>query len=430
MSTKATSSPVFNPNDLPDEFVKMYGGSAQDVRVFSAPARINIIGEHIDYNGGKVFPMAIDRYLYTAIRARSDKQIHYNDLRFPGAFSFSIDDHFAFKEENSYANILNGILSQLGEMNKLPPTGFDVLMASNIPAGGSISSSSALECGFAWAVNETFSLGLDRVQIAKLGQMSEHKFINVQCGIMDQFIIATGKAGTAEVLDCATLDYEFVPLELGDHRFVVMNTNKSRKLAESKYNERRSQCEQALDLLQKAAINLPADRQLGATDDSHIIHNTKDMKNLCDITPKQFDSCKHVIAHVSSNEFAEDVFFRRAQHCITEQNRVLQAVAALKQGNLIKLGELMKESHKSLHTDYEVTGKELDALANAAMEEDGCIGARMTGAGFAGCAIALVKKDKIDSFEKHVAEKYTKEIGYAPSFFSCESGDGVKEVDL
>ena len=236
------TSKEYDPKDLPAEFLKTYGKNDNEIRVYASPARINIIGEHIDYNGGKVFPAAIDRYLYVAIRKRADSKIIYNDVRFPGTYEFDINDNFTFDKKNDYANYLNGILSQIKAQGYRLDSGFEILMVSNVPAGGGISSSSALECGFAYAVIDTFGLKIDRVEIAKLGQMSEHNFMGVNCGIMDQFIIATGKKNTAEMLDCATLEYEYAPLELGDYRFVVMNTNKVRKLSDSKYNERRSQC--------------------------------------------------------------------------------------------------------------------------------------------------------------------------------------------
>ena len=395
------TSKEFTPEELRDAFVKLYGGNAADVAVFSSPARINIIGEHIDYNGGKVFPAAINRYLYVAIRKRADSKIIYNDARFPGKFEFSVEDDFKFKKENDYANYLNGILSQLKEKGCKFECGFEILMASNVPAGGGISSSSALECGFAYAVSETFGFNLDRVEIAKLGQMSEHNFMGVNCGIMDQFIIATGKKNFAEKLDCATLEYEYAPLDLGDYRFVVMNTNKVRKLSDSKYNERRSQCENALEILKKSGVNINA---------------------LCELTPAKWEEVKTFVS--------DSLLQKRAKHCVYENQRVLDAVAALNAGDLKKLGLLLNESHKSLKEDYEVTGIELDTLAAAAQSQEGCLGARMTGAGFGGCAIALVHKDKVDSFIANVQKTYTDTIGYNAGFFACESGDGVARVNL
>ena len=227
-----------NPEKLRQEFFDLYG-SGEAPRIFASPARINIIGEHIDYNGGKVFPAAIDRYLYVAIRKRSDSKIIYNDLFFDGTYTFDINDNFKFDKTNDYANFLNGILSCMKKQGYTFDSGFEVLIASNVPSAGGISSSSALECGFAWAVNETFNFGISRKDIALMGQQSEHEFMNVNCGIMDQYIIATARADTAELLDCANITHEYVPLLLGDYRFIVMNTKKQRKLVDSKYNERR-----------------------------------------------------------------------------------------------------------------------------------------------------------------------------------------------
>lgn len=386
----------YNPADLKADFVKTYGGTEDSVSVFSSPARINIIGEHIDYNGGKVFPAAINRYLYVAIRKRMDNKVLYKSIQFEGTYEFDITEDFAFKKENDYSNYLNGILSQLKAKGCKFDCGFEVLMASNVPAGGGISSSSALECGFAYAVSETFGFNIDRVEIAKLGQMSEHKFMGVNCGIMDQFIISVGREKTAIVLDCNTLEYSYAPLELGDYRFVVMNTNKQRRLADSKYNERRGQCEEALKILQ---------------------NNGTDISALCQLNPAQWENCKKFIK--------DEILLKRAKHCVYENQRVLDAVEALKAGDLAKLGKLLNESHKSLDEDYEVTGIELNTLAAASQKQEGCLGARMTGAGFGGCAIALVHKDKVDTFIENVQKEYTEKIGYAAGFFSCESGNGV-----
>ncbi len=390
---------IYDPADLPGAFVKLYGGTPESVQVFSSPARINIIGEHIDYNGGMVFPAAINRYLYVAIRKRNDSKIIYNDIHFPGTFEFDINDNFVYDKKNDYANYLNGILSQLKAKGFSFDKGFEILMASNIPAGGGISSSSALECGFAYAVSETYGFNIDRIEIAKLGQMSEHNFMNVNCGIMDQFIIAVGKKNTAVKLNCGTLDYEYAPLELGDYRFVVMNTNKQRRLADSKYNERRAQCEEALKILQDSGEKISA---------------------LCQLTPEDWEKCRGTIKN--------EVLLKRARHCVYENQRVKDAVQALKRGDLKELGQLLNASHESLKNDYEVTGIELDTLAEAAQKQEGCLGARMTGAGFGGCGIALVHKDSLDSFVENVQNAYTAKIGYKAGFFACESGDGVSRL--
>ena len=398
MSENLTSK-EYTPQELKEAFFKMYGGDEGAVRLYSSPARINIIGEHIDYNGGKVFPASINRYLYIAIRKRSDTKILYNDARFPGSYEFDVNQTFVFDKANDYANYLNGILQQLKERGFKFDCGFEILMASNIPAGGGISSSSALECGFAYAVIDTFGFDLDRIEIAKLGQMSEHNFMNVKCGIMDQFIIATGKKNHAELLDCNTLDYEYVPLELGDYRFVVMNTNKVRKLADSKYNERRGQCEEALKILQDNGVKAQA---------------------LCELTPSDWEKYSSFVA--------DPILNKRARHCIAENQRVIDAASTLKAGNLEELGRLLNASHKSLKEDYEVTGIELDTLAETSQKQEGCLGARMTGAGFGGCAIALVHKDKLDNFISNVQTAYEKAIGYKAGFFVCETGDGVNRL--
>ncbi len=393
------TSKEYTPEELKAAFIKMYGGDEAAVRLYSSPARINIIGEHIDYNGGKVFPASINRYLYIAIRKRPDTKILYNDARFPGSYEFDVNQTFVFDKANDYANYLNGILQQLKERGFKFDSGFEILMASNIPAGGGISSSSALECGFAYAVIDTFGFDLDRIEIAKLGQMSEHNFMNVKCGIMDQFIIATGKKNYAELLDCNTLEYEYIPLELGDYRFVVMNTNKVRKLADSKYNERRSQCEEALKILQ---------------------NNSVKAKALCELAPADWEIFEDLVT--------DPILNKRARHCIAENQRVIDAAATLKAGNLEELGRLLNASHKSLKEDYEVTGIELDTLAETSQKQEGCLGARMTGAGFGGCAIALVHKDKIESFIENVQTAYEKAIGYKAGFFVCETGDGVARI--
>ncbi|MCI5606213.1 MAG: galactokinase [Spirochaetia bacterium] len=389
------------PAALQEEFFGVYGKNDKEVNLFASPARINIIGEHIDYNGGKVFPAAIDKYLYVAIRKRDDSKIVYNDLFFPGTYEFDTDTEFKFAKENDYANFLNGILSCMKKQGLSFPCGFDCLIASNVPSAGGISSSSALECGFAWAVSETFGFNLSRKDIALMGQQSEHEFMNVNCGIMDQYIIATGKKDTAEVLDCAKVEHEYVPLNLGDYRFVVMNTKKQRKLADSKYNERRAQCEEGLAILQKNGVNIP---------------------DLCSLSVEEFNKVGSCIT--------DDVIYRRVRHCVTEMDRVLKAVDALKANNLIELGQLLYGSHNSLRDDYEVTGIELDTLVEQASKQPGCIGARMTGAGFGGCAIALVHKDNVDDFIKNVGTEYKKVVGYEGAFFGCSSGDGVNQLYL
>lgn len=401
----------FNPQFLKEEFIKTYGDAKDDIQIFASPARINIIGEHIDYNGGFVLPSAIDKYLYIAIRKREDSKITYNDVKFPGTYTFDINDNFEFKKENDYANYLNGILSIVKRHGYKFPVGFDTLICSNVPPAGGISSSSALECGFTFAVSELFGFGISRKDIALFGQQSEHEFMNVNCGIMDQYIIATAKENTAELIDCAAVSNEYIPLVLGDYRFVVMNTKKKRQLADSKYNERRSQCEEGLSQIKAASAPLSEPGKYS---------NTKNLPDLCSISINQLKDVESLIK--------DNVIKARVRHCITENNRVLLAADALKKQDLKEVGNILKQSHESLKTDYEVTGIELDTLADVANAEEGCIGARMTGAGFGGCAIAIVHKDFVEKFIASVQDKYTKIVGHDADFFSCSSSKGVYKI--
>lgn len=384
------------------EFEKLYG-KGESPRVFASPARINIIGEHIDYNGGYVFPACIDKYLYVAIRKRDDNKITYNDLFFPGTFTFTTETDFVFDKANDYANYLNGILCTMKRRGISFPCGFDCLIASNVPPAGGISSSSALECGFAFAVSECFGFGISRKDIALMGQQSEHEFMNVNCGIMDQYIIATGKSETAELLDCAKIEHEYVPLKLHDYKFVVMNTCKQRRLADSKYNERRSECEKGLEILRNSNFDF-----------------CKNLPDLCSLSLEQFEECKSAIKN--------PVILKRVRHCVTENDRVKKCVQALKDDDLISVGKYLCGSHMSLKEDYESTGIELDTLQAAAMKQEGCIGARMTGAGFGGCAIALVKDTCVEKFIEAVQKEYTAVVGYEAAFFGCGSSDGVMEI--
>jgi galactokinase len=391
----ADNDTVLLKKELLSEFTARFGVSDDDISIFASPARINIIGEHIDYNGGKVFPAAIDRYLYLMIRRRSDTKIVYDDLRFAGERSFDINDAFAYNKDDDYANYLNGILKIMKDRGYSFDSGFDLLMFSTIPAGGGVSSSAALEVGFAYAVSETYGFGIDRVSLALMGQESEHTFMNVQCGIMDQFAVAMGKKDNAILLDCDTLEYRYVPLELGDYRIVVMNTNKKRQLADSKYNERYGECMTGLSIIQ-AHTNI---------------------KNLCEMTPSEFEKRAKTIVDATVR--------RRVKHCAYENDRVKSAVIALEKGNLEALGNLLYESHISLRDDFEVTGHELDSLYEEARRTPGCIGARMTGAGFGGCAIAFVRADAVSEFVTRVADGYRNRTGLEASFFACKSGDGV-----
>lgn len=390
---------MITPEELKEEYLKIYHESKNPILVASAPARINIIGEHIDYNGGFVFPAAIDRYLYVAIIKRDDNKIFYKDLFYHDAYDFDINDNFEYNKDYHYGNYLNGVLTVMKRRGYKFPCGFEMMIASNVPSAGGISSSSALECGFAWAVSELYGFNIDRKEIAFIGQESEHEFMKVNCGIMDQYIISTGKQGTAELLDCAKIEHEYVPLNLGDYKFVVMDTKKKRELVDTKYNERRSECEKGLEMLKASGVDIP---------------------NLCALTPEKFEECKSAIT--------DETILKRVRHVVTESARVSEAVEALKKDDIETLGKILYKAHDSLKNDYEVSCAELDKMVELASTMDGCIGARMIGAGFGGCALALVRTNRVDAFMGKMKIAYAKEVGHDGGFFACSSGDGVKTV--
>lgn len=380
------------------EYKKLYGTkNKNEIIVIASPARINVIGEHVDNYGGNVFPASIDKYLYVAIRKRDDKKIIYDDIRFPGRYEFNIDDNFTYNSENGYTNYLNGILQIIKNDNNNFDCGFEALIFSCIPDGGGISSSSALEVGFGFAIKELYNLNIDRIKLALLGQKSEHDFMNVKCGIMDQFAIAMGKKNMAIDLNCGTLDYQYVPLELGDYRIVIMNSNKKRRLADSEYNARRQDCINALELIQKNGYN--------------------NCDALCHLSEEELPKLKTILT--------DEILYRRTLHCVTENAREKKAVNALKENDLQLLGELLKQSHQSLRNNYEVSCQELDTLVDYANQFDGCLGARLIGAGFGGCSMAFVHKEKVKKFIDELSKFYKEKIGYEASFFSCTAGDGT-----
>ncbi|MBE6349346.1 MAG: galactokinase [Spirochaetaceae bacterium] len=378
-------------------FISLYGKSNKEIIVSCGPARINIIGEHIDNYGGNVFPAAIDKYLFCAIRKRNDATIYYDDLRFPGRLTFSLADKLSYKKENSYGNYLNGMVQILRDEGYTIDTGFEVLLFSLIPEGGGISSSAALEMGFGSALVALFNLPVDNVKLALLGKKSENEFMNVKCGIMDQFASSMGKANCAIDLNCATLEYTYVPIDLKDYCFVVMNSNKVRTLAGSEYNSRREDCEKALDLLQK---------------------NGFAVKNLCEIDSCQLETVRKVLT--------DDVLYRRALHCITENAREKEALTVLNNGDLTALGELLKQSHASLRDNYEVSCLELDTLVDFANNYPTCLGSRLIGAGFGGCCLALVAKNSVQDFIQKNGEQYREKIGYDALFFECLCAEGAR----
>ncbi|MDB6352734.1 galactokinase [Trichococcus sp. K1Tr] len=382
---------------LKQKFEELFG--KEDYTAFFAPGRINLIGEHTDYNGGNVFPCAITLGTY-AVAAKNDlKQVRLYSENFPevGVISFDLAD-LDHKKADSWANYPKGMLRYLKEAGHAIPEGMDMVIFGNIPNGSGLSSSASLELLMGVVLDNLFDLNADRLDLIKTGKRVENEFIGVNSGIMDQFAVGMGEENKAILLDCNTLEYELVPVELGNHAIVIMNTKKRRELVDSKYNERRSECEEALAKLQTVVS----------------------IGSLGELDEETFEKAKEVLE--------SDVLYRRARHAVTENQRTLKAKAALQAGELEAFGQLMNQSHISLRDDYEVTGIELDTLVQAAWDQPGVLGARMTGAGFGGCAIAIVEKEAIPAFIENVGKTYEAAIGYPAEFYIAEISDGAKRL--
>lgn len=380
-------------NNLKTRFFKIYGEGESNT--FFSPSRINLIGEHIDYNGGMVMPCAILLGTYGVVRKRKDNIIKFASENIDMKVDASLLD-LKYEKEHGWANYAKGVIYHILKAG-YKAGGMEILVSGNIPNGAGLSSSASLELLIGEMVNVLFNDGMiDRIELIKLCQEAENKFVGVMCGIMDQFAIGMGKKNKSILLNCETLQYEYIDLVLKDYTIVIMNTNKRRELSDSKYNERRSECEEALRI-----INM---------------HNNID--NLCNLTPNEFNQYSGCI---------EDITIRnRAEHVVFENDRVKKAIEALKNNDIKLLGSLLIESHDSLRDLYEVTGRELDSIVDAANGMKDCVGARMMGAGFGGCAIALVKDKSIQDFTNNVSLIYKEKIGYDASFFVTGIGDGTK----
>lgn len=384
--------------DINNGFKKIYS-YIEGVRTFFSPGRVNLIGEHTDYNGGNVFSCALSFGTYGAIGLRNDKVVRMYSDNFPevGIIEFHLDS-IKFEKEHDWVNYPKGVLDVILKNGYNIERGFDIYIYGNIPNGAGLSSSASLEVLIGVMMDTLFDLNIDRIQLVKFAQEAENKFIGVNCGIMDQFAIGMGKRDHAILLDCNTLNYSYSPLELKDLVLVIGNTNKRRGLADSKYNERRSQCETALSELKK----------------------TLNINSLGELSIEEFENNKHLIT--------DDINRKRAKHAVYENQRTLKAKEALSNGDLFSFGKLMNESHISLKEDYEVTGIELDTLVELAWNHEGTIGSRMTGAGFGGCTVSLVKRDKVGDFIKKVGQGYEEKIGYEASFYIANVGDGTREI--
>lgn len=364
---------------------------------YFAPGRVNLIGEHIDYNGGLVMPCAITSGTWLLLAPNNDGVIRFSSVNFEEYAEIPVQSTYQ-KTGKEWFNYPLGVINELQKDGWQCP-GIDLLFYGNIPIGSGLSSSASIEVLTAYALNDFFKLNVDKLSLVKLCKRVENDFIGVNSGIMDQFAIAFGEKNKAIILNCDTLKHKMVDCNLGDYSLAIINTNKHRELSESKYNERVEECQQALaDLREEISINY-----------------------LCDLNAEKFALHSHLIK--------DGTVLKRATHVVKENDRVHTAAKALNEGNLAEFGRLMYASHQSLRELYEVSGKELDAIVDFCASYPNVIGARMTGAGFGGCAIALLKKGCEEDFAKHLSEDYFNKIGYHATIYIQDIGDGPRAVE-
>lgn len=383
---------------LMQRFMDKHGESRHEVRIFNAPGRVNLIGEHLDYNGGYVLPAALEFGTTLIIRPRDDKKVSFSSTNIPYELTISLDEDYRYKSDQ-WTDYPVGVITELHKIGSNLSSGYDLLYHGDIPNGAGLSSSASIEVVTAYALLSMEGKAADTVEIAKLSQRVENLFVGVNSGIMDQFAVANGKQDHAILLMCDTLEYELVPFQTGPYKIVISNTNKRRGLVDSKYNERRSECDRALEILQN---ELPA------------------LTYLAQLNPDQFVTLQ--------DNIQDETVRRRAQHVVEENQRVLDSVKALKNGDLESFGQYMNQSHDSLRYLYEVTGDELDALVEEAQRIPGTLGSRMTGAGFGGCTVSLVHEDAVECFIAEVGQQYESRTGLKPDFYVCGVGQGVHEV--
>ncbi len=370
-------------------------GDTDGAKVYFAPGRVNLIGEHTDYNGGHVFPCALTIGTYGVARKRQDRKLRFYSVNFERLGVIESDlDSLKPEKEAGWTNYPKGVLWAFGEKGMQVTNGMDLLLFGNIPNGSGLSSSASVEVLTGSILRDMYGFSVDNQQLALIGQYSENRFNGVNCGIMDQFACAMGRADNAIFLDTATMVFEYAPIHLEGAKLVISCSNKKRGLGDSKYNERRSECETALAELQKVV----------------------DIRTLGDLDEERFEEYKDAIK--------DAVRVRRARHAVYENQRTVKAVAALKANDIAEFGRLMNASHVSLRDDYEVTGIELDTLVEQAWKVEGVIGSRMTGAGFGGCTVSIVKDSAIEAFQEQVGKAYLEKIGYAADFYVVEIGDG------
>lgn len=381
-----------------DHFKKVFG-DAEGAEVFFAPGRVNLIGEHTDYNGGHVFPCALTIGTYCAARKRADRKLRLYSVNFParGVVESNLSELKPDKAAG-WTNYPKGMMWAFAQRGMKMDCGLEMVIFGNIPNGSGLSSSASVEVLTGAVLRGLYGFGVSNQDLALIGQYAENHFNGVNCGIMDQFAVAMGKKDHAIFLDTNTLQFEYAPIALDGAKIVIACSNKKRGLADSKYNERRSECEEALAQLQKVCA----------------------IQSLGDLTEAEFERHKDAIKN--------PVQLKRARHAVYENQRTIRAVEALKNNEIELFGKLMNDSHVSLRDDYEVTGIELDTLAEEAWKVDGVIGSRMTGAGFGGCTVSIVKDEAIDTFIEKVGNAYKNKIGYAADFYVVEIGDGPQEL--
>lgn len=384
-------------NELKNKFVEIFGKNENEIKSFFSPSRINIIGEHIDYNGGMVFPCAIEIGTYGIARKNNTNTLRLKSLNLDKSGELSLDK-LEYTEENDWMNYPLGMNKFLKEQG-YNIGGLDILVYGNIPNGSGLSSSASLEMLIGEIVNVFYNEGkIDKVELVKIGKLTENNFIGVNSGIMDQFIIALGKKDHALYLNTNTLEYTYIPFDLKDNKIVILNTNKRRELKDSKYNERRAESDKALEILKQYKPNL---------------------EYLCQLTEDEIDLLEKI---------EDPIIKKRATHVVLENIRVLKATEALKKGDIETLGKLLIQSDDSLRDLYEVTGPHLDSITKHSNAFEHCLGARMTGAGFAGCGIAIVKSDKVEEFKQFVGPKYLADTGLEAEFIISNVGDGTREI--
>jgi len=382
---------------LLEQFYEKFGASDEPVRCFFAPGRVNLIGDHTDYNGGLVFPCAIDYGSKLLFRKSQDDTFKLASTNFD-LLAILSKDQTDRKYGDHWINYPLGVLQQF-EKDGHAFGGFECLYSGDVPNAAGLSSSASIEVVTAYAINQVYSCGIDLLTLVKMAQRAENEFVGVQCGIMDQFAVAMGRQDHAMQLDCKTLDCLQVPFNTGDYRIVLANTNQRRELSESKYNERVDETRQAVSLLAPAT----------------------NISELAELTPAQLDKHMDLLS-------ADPVIAARARHVVTENDRVKRAVSSLSAGDLETFGQLMTESHHSLRDDYAVSSEPLDELVELALNADGVLGARLTGAGFGGCTVNLVHRNQVDIFCTSVAGRYHERTGLSADFYQITPSQGVREL--